>query len=192
IATENGYDLRPNGRARRIAPEMDHRPRCYMTLQQTTHVNSVVISRTEPGVIYASLFHQGEIIRINMKNSRTTRALAGLGHPHGLKPDSNGGYVVTQASAGRVTIFDSEFRCIESFYDFEVEWLQDAYALTQNEYVYTDAYNAKLKVLNLPRKSIEGGLHYEPEFKVYQVRSISDRDIEHFYWLRELEPIRFS
>lgn len=182
-ATEHGYDKCPDGSVRKLDVGADHRFRLYPTLRQATHVNSAVLSRAEPEIVYASLFHQGCIVRLDMEKGSTEVALAGQDHPHGLKTDHNGGYVLTLASSGRVQLLDSEFRCTNSYFDSSVEWLQDACAVSKDRYLYTDVRNARLKMVDVGRKRIEGQYSFEREWKVYQVRSIDNTGWDEFSWV---------
>lgn len=184
-ATENGYERCPDGSVRRVDIHLDHRARFYPTLKQATHVNSAVISRLESKIVYASLFHQGRIVRLDMENGSTEVALAGQDHPHGLKTDHNGGYVLTLASSGRVQLLDGEFRCTDSYFDPEVEWLQDACAVSSERYLYTDVQNARLKMVDFIHKRIEGAYSFEREWKVYQVRCLNGAGWGEFSWIRD-------
>ncbi|HPQ71340.1 MAG TPA: hypothetical protein PKW95_19590 [bacterium] len=184
ISTRHGYQMTPDGHIRIVDSNIDHRPRLYPTRRQATHVNSVVISRSEDKVIYASLFHQGQIVRIDMKNNKTTISLSGLDHPHGLKSDGNGGYVITQASSGRILQLNEKFVCVNSFYDSNVEWLQDASALTKEVYVYPDTMNSKFKLANMQEQQVIGNIKYEKELKAYQVRILPEGSLEKFKWLK--------
>lgn len=184
IAMENGYETRPSGQPRSLDTRADHRTRFYPTLEQATHLNSVVLSRSESSVIYASLFHQGEIIRIDMEKETTDVALAGLDHPHGLKTDGNGGYIHTSASSGRISILNPSFACIASLYDPSVEWLQDACGISRGLYAYTDANKALLRLVDIGSRNCVGAYAYEGHFKVYQVRSTGLRDFAQFEWMR--------
>jgi hypothetical protein len=183
VAIENGYATSPDGRTRILDQSMDHRARYYPTLSQTTHVNSVVVSREDSDILYATLFHQGVIIEIDMRTSNSRVVFAGLDHPHGLRPDYSGGYVVAQASSSRFLLLDDHFRSRGAFFDPEVSWLQDACALTQMVYAYADVNRSRISVVDVEAQRIVARIPYEAQFKAYRLNAYTWNDVT---WLDSL------
>ena len=81
-ATESErYATFPDGSRREIDFSIDHSQASYPTLQQTTHVNSAAF--VDENIIISTLFHQGELIKIDMLTGNTEILLDGMRSPHG-------------------------------------------------------------------------------------------------------------
>lgn len=125
FATKNGYATDQLGNERALILEnTDHRKNVYPTLTHTTHVNSVIEAPFSDTHVLATLFHQGEVVRIDKQTGKTEVLLDNLQSPHGLKR-INEGFIVSNTRQGKVLLLDDEFALVKEF-DFQSSWLQDA------------------------------------------------------------------
>ena len=116
FATENGFTENSYGDNIHTDKEADHRQKIYDTHHNTTHLNSAL--QIEPSVVIATLFHQGEMIRIDKDSGTFDTLLTGLSEPHGLRSTEDGSISLANTVDGEVlrgNISGKEFNPIMSF-----------------------------------------------------------------------------
>lgn len=169
LAVENGYPYLHNGELRQFQKNIDHRKTRYATLDQTTHVNSVIFSRNNPDKLLATLFHTGELIEIDTSSGKHQVIFSGLHHPHSLKPIPSLGFIFVEANSSTIWVVDWDFNVLSRIKDPDCKWLQDACVISDDEIVYLDIYNYCIKVVNINEKKIIGDLPLDSSLKPYQI-----------------------
>jgi hypothetical protein len=178
LATEQQYCVDPLGNTRVIDTGLDHRGKRYPTLMQSTHVNSAIYSRNGDHSIYASLFHQGEILSIDPLTGESNVVLSGLRHPHGLKCVRETGFTFCEASSSTITYADWDGRIIYSHSDPEARWIQDVEMFIPGVFAYLDVYNARIRVWDAERNSIVREIGLPVDLKPYQIRFARTRTVD--------------
>lgn len=145
LATEHGYDTTVAGNVRVIDRQFNYQPVLTVTPEHTTHINTAINDR--PNRILATLFHQGEIIEIDMSSKQSRVLLSGLKSPHNIRPRS-GGFMVSDTRANRVLLLDGNF-AIEREITGMFDWVQDALELDKNlGYLIADSNNDRLMLFD--------------------------------------------
>jgi len=146
FATENGYAVSANGSTRHIDRSKNHQGiNDYSTPEHTTHINSVLEYRKNK--LLATLFHQGELVEIDIKTGKTKIILGGLKEPHNIRRASFG-YIVSDTNGQRVIKFD-KFLQVTGEIKGKFDWVQDAIELKNGNIVIADANNGRIVVTNL-------------------------------------------
>lgn len=173
-ATEHGYKVDPKGRCRKINLNEDHRDLKYPTLQQTTHVNSALYvgkTRFFEETIYASLFHQGEIVAINRETGESCVVMSGLNHPHSLY-EYDGMILFSDSENNRVIITDVDFRENRPLYFSETDWIQDTSLLSNGNILLCDSNNHRILQADVRTGEVVDALEYSQEYKIYQAKEL--------------------
>ncbi len=145
FATENGYSVSANGNVRSIDRNKKHQGiDDYSTPEHTTHINSVL--EYKENKLLATLFHQGELIEIDVTTGKTKTILKKLKQPHNIRKASFG-YVLSDTNGQRVIMIGNNLKFIgELTGDFD--WIQDTIELTNGNMVIADANNGRVLITN--------------------------------------------
>lgn len=152
FATENGYTISANGNKRYIDKNMNHQGiNDYSTPEHTTHINSVL--EYKKNKLLAVLFHQGELVEINIKTGKTNKILDGLKEPHNIRKTSFG-YIISDTNGQRVIKMNKSLKVVgEIRGDFN--WIQDAIELENKNIAIADANNGRIVITNSTGKIID-------------------------------------
>ena len=110
FATENGFNISANSKIRYVDKRKNHQGiDDYSTPEHTTHINSILEYKKDK--LLAVLFHQGELVEINVKSGRTKTILSGLRNPHAIRKSSFG-YIISDTNRGRILKLDENLKII--------------------------------------------------------------------------------
>lgn len=140
IATENGYDEKPNGEKRTIDRELNYQEISTTTPEHTTHINSAL--NYQPEKILATLFHQGQLIEIDIRTKKTKTLLDGMKCPHSIRTRRDG-YLISDSRNNRVLLLDDTFNIAKVFQE-NYDWIIDAVELRDGSYMIGDSNNSRL------------------------------------------------
>ena len=140
LATEHGYDLKPNGEKRVIDRQANYQEVGTSTPEHTTHVNSSLNYRTDK--ILATLFHQGTLIEIDKQNGSSRILLEGLKSPHHARQRKEG-FLVSDTRNNRVLLLDHSF-AIKKAFENDYNWIQDCLELENGHYLIGDSNNSRI------------------------------------------------
>lgn len=147
-AVDNGYERDALGRVRHLNRHADHRGVDYGTLTNVTHVNAV--AELDDGSILATLFHQGQLVRIHRDGS-TEVVLSELQHPHAVRLLPDGRASVADTGRGRVVLVDLAQSTSETVVSITTDWLQDArWEPDSASWVLVDGRSARVVVVPAP------------------------------------------
>lgn len=144
FATENGYNLSPHGGKRIIRREINHQGIDYHTLDHTTHINSM--TEKGSGKILATLFHQGELVEIDLNTGNTKCLISGMKNPHAIRKTSFG-YSVSDTGSGKIIFLNKNLKKCSGI-SINSNWIQDAIELPNNKFLVADNKNGKIICLN--------------------------------------------
>lgn len=151
FATENGYNKTPTGNVRVIDRKSNFQTITTTTPEHTTHINSCLNYRKNK--ILATLFHQGELIEINMKTKESKTLLRGLKCPHSIRK-RKGGYLVSDTRNNRVLLLDKNFE-IKKILKNNYDWVQDTIELSNGNLVIGDSNNNRIIRVDKNGKELE-------------------------------------
>jgi len=132
-AIDHEYGYFPDGIKRQINYNIAHNKTTYPTLQQTTHINSCEphIDKNNTLHVFATLFHQGVVLKINPKTGTSEKYIKDLDSPHSFRiykgHESNLG-MLCDSNNNRVLIdirLDGDGRDYRTLSD-NFKWVQDA------------------------------------------------------------------
>ena len=164
-AFENGYTTDQYGETRNLdmTGNTDYRVIDFPTLQQTTHVNSAISNNN---FVFATLFHQGQLIRIQKTTGEITVLLGGLKNPHAVRFLSDEKLMLSDTGTGDIVIVPIEGGEPERM-NVETKWLQDSIA--KNESTYLAAKTDENEIVEFDQ--IEGrqisSYSFNPEWRFY-------------------------
>jgi hypothetical protein len=144
FATESGYNKTPTGKTRIINRKLNYQNITTTTPEHTTHINSCL--NYKKGKILATLFHQGQLVEIDMKTKKSRILLNNLKCPHHIRKRKDG-YLISDTKNNRVLILDKKFntkKIIENDYN----WVQDAIELKNGDFVIGDSNNDRFIRVN--------------------------------------------
>ena len=151
LATENGYNTTAEGNTRVIDRQLDYQSVVTTTPEHTTHINTAI--NDIPNRVLATLFHQGEVVEIDMVSKQSRVLLSGLKSPHNIRRRS-AGFMVSDTRANRVLLLDDNF-VIEKEITYGFDWVQDAIELDGNlGYLIADSNNDRLVLFDYSGQNI--------------------------------------
>ena len=144
LATENSYTDSPIGE-RVVQRDICHQGVEYSTLFHTTHINSLL--EREPGKILATLFHQGELVEIDLKTGETTCLVREMKNPHSVHRTSFG-FICSDTRNGRIVLLNKK---LEQFGEISTAylWIQDAIELPNKQFLVVDNQVGKLVCIDM-------------------------------------------
>jgi len=166
-AIDNGYEITPLNKKRRISKKIDHRKTGYPTLEQTTHINSAIFSDKNEKKIISSLFHQGEVIEIDRTSGKSKTILRGLKQPHSIyKLERN--FIVSDTNNNRIIIFEKNGKILNKIKG-EFNWIQDSTQLSSGNYLVADSNNHRIIEINDKGQALDY-YNFSKNFKIYQIK----------------------
>jgi len=170
--TENGFTTDSFGAPRELSQLDDHRMFVYDTWLQATHVNSAL--PFGPGIVLATLFHQGALIAIERQSGYARILLAGLARPHALRHGPGMLTVADTANgtgiAGKVVGTERPGDCrFEIDYRIVVRtgWLQDWHALDRGIFLAVDGEQPAVVFLTGSGEVIRRD-EFDPDWYLYE------------------------
>lgn len=146
LATEHGYSHSPEGNLRKVSWDKDYRGVNTATIEHTTHVNSCLT--LDPDEILATLFHQGEVVKINKKTGKVNAVLSGMRCPHHIRR-AESGYLVSDTRNERVLLLDEDYEIIKEIRG-RFDWVQDAVSTDDGKIIVVgDSNNGRIVKTNL-------------------------------------------
>lgn len=174
FATENGYELDMLGKKTKVDMDLDHAKLDHPTLMQTTHINSAIYKDDEERKVLATLFHQGEVIEIDKNTCEIKTLLRGLKQPHSVYKDGNS-FLVSDTNNGQVILFNAAGEILKTIKG-DFNWIQDAIALRNGNYLIADANNHQLVEVDINSK-IVSTFKYSLEYKIYNIREVTEQQM---------------
>lgn len=141
VATDHGFRHTPIGQIRHVDSEAIHQGVEYATPSHTTHVNSVL--QVDSHTILVVLFHQGQLIAIDIKSNEVKILLDGLEHPHGIRRGKKNQFMICDTSRGKLLVLNSNFQVHHEIL-IQSDWIQDAVELNDGSIVIADASGHRL------------------------------------------------
>lgn len=163
LATQHGYDRLLSGGIRRVAAHKDWSQFAVGTMEETTHINSAAVF--DDRTVLATLFAQGELIKIDRLTGRADVMLRGLDRPHRIQRirGSGSGWTVCDSATSRVILLDESLNIVREIYG-GFNWVQDAVALNGIMFVL-DANNCRIVEYDLARNRCTAEFLYPEKWK---------------------------
>jgi len=157
LATENGYSYTPTGNERVIDRTKNYQLISTTTPQHTTHINSAI--NYKPGKILATLFHQGELIEIDMESGISRVIDDNMKGPHSIRTRKEG-YLVSDTINNQVRLYGPDLR-VEMLISGDYDWIIDTVETHDENYLIADSNNDRIVKVSSKGKelnSLEEGL----------------------------------
>lgn len=122
-AFEHGYDKLPTGEPRIFNKEEDYREVELATDNRSTHVNSALL--LDDNTLLATLFHQGQLVKIRRDTGDVEVLFEGLDHPHCIRRRRKG-FLLSDTRHGRIVLFDKDLK-FEKEISYGASWIQDSF-----------------------------------------------------------------
>lgn len=167
-AVDHGYNKLPNGKSRTLPKNINHNEYVYPTLSQTTHVNSAV--DYDEHYILSTLFHQGQLVKIDRRTGRHEVLLRGLTCPHGVKRYCKG-WVISNTKANEILMLNENFECVKVIQG-EYEWIQDNCPITNGNILVADANHHRVVEIDPTTNIIKQEYKFSGSWRIYQVSMI--------------------
>ncbi|MBL7059298.1 hypothetical protein ISS08_02500 [Candidatus Pacearchaeota archaeon] len=167
-ATDNGFIKDQYGTPRKIDKSISHNNINYLTLFQTTHINSAIYSTDAEETIFASLFHQGNIISIDVKSKNIDILLKGMRNQHSIYPLASGEFIVSNTRSNEIFIFNINGKIIRKI-GVDFGWIQDSIELSNENILVADSNNHKLVEIDYNGNEISV-FNYPDNWRIYQVK----------------------
>ena len=120
-AFEHGYDKLPTGEPRIFNKDEDYRKVELATDNRSTHVNSALL--LNDNTLLATLFHQGQVVKIQRDTGDVEVIFEGLDHPHCIRRRGNG-FLVSDTRNDRIVLFNDYLK-VEKEISYGSSWIQD-------------------------------------------------------------------
>lgn len=167
FAFEHGYDKDMFGNKREINCDRDYTNIDFPTLYHTTHVNAAIVDPKNSGKILATLFHQGEIVRVDKVTGQVEKVVSGLKNCHSLQHVDKT-FICSNTKEGEVILFDEQFKKI-NLLKFDSKWIQDATITEWNTFLVGDSERNRILEWSLDESKIINIYEYNPEWRIYQI-----------------------
>lgn len=168
LACAHGYRRTALGAATWTRRGRDYRSSMVNTLDQSTHCNSAIALKYHGReTVFATLFHQGEIIAIDKASGKHEVVFRGLDRPHSIRRAGHG-WLVCDSRSGAVLILDSDF-WISRVIKGDFNWVQDAVALDDEALLIADSNNSRLLIWNMAKGKIEREVRYPELWRIFQI-----------------------
>lgn len=164
---DDAYPYDQFGQRRTINKGINHQEVIYPSLNQTTHVNFARYENRLENSILATLFHQGELIKINKKNLDIQVLIEGLKNPHTINDYDDKHYLVCDTRDSGIIIMDKKSYQINKKLKNNFSWLQDAVLHNGNIYV-ADADHHRIVRITLTGDIVDEYI-YSSEYRIYQL-----------------------
>ena len=177
---EYGYDF-PSNCKRPFDKEKNYN-NLYQTLNlQATHVNSA--RYWDSTTILATLFHQGELIKIDFSCNRIEKIMTNLQRPHSIRKRKNG-YMLCDSKAGAVVLLDKTLKNLKRIAT-GCFWIQDAMEVDETIYAlankpkYTETNETSQAIL-IKDEKIDSRLDFG-DCRLYEIHEVAPSDVD--YWV---------
>lgn len=172
FATENGYNKTPTGKIRIIDKNLNYQKITTTTPEHTTHINSCL--NYKKNKILAVLFHQGELIEIDMKTKSSKILVKGLRCPHFIK-ERRGGYLISDSRNNQVLLLNKSFR-IERVIKNNYDWVQDTIEISNGNLIIGDSNNERIIRVDRNGKELEVLPMEKNSKKIFSFLAITKRE----------------
>lgn len=180
FATENGYDLMPSGKRRVVDKKISHQGIEYCTVQHTTHINSAI--EYQPDLILATLFHQGILLKIDLRTGYSQPILSGMKNPHSIR-ETSFGYIVSDTNGKRVVKLNKELYQIgELTGDFD--WIQDTIELEDGNFIVADVNHGRLVLVDSQGNMLSQHIYGADNKKVGSMLTLDRQEAENIFGSR--------
>lgn len=132
LATENGYGKSPSGKTRVINRGKNYNYINTITPDHTTHINTAIYQ--DDGNILATLFHQGQLVKINKRTGSVDLLLSGLSCPHHVRRIEKG-YILSDTRNNRILLVDNNYKIVDIIFNNKFDWIQDAIVLNNGSFL---------------------------------------------------------
>jgi hypothetical protein len=172
---ENGYPETANQTIRQLSKEDNHQNQPYATKEQTTHVNRAIFMEAAVDspdferYVLVTLFHQGQLIKVDRQTNQIEVLVDGLKCPHSVRQYGDR-FVVSDSMHNRVLILDSEF-AVERIVTGNYGWVQDACLVDDTTLVLADCDNHKIIFHDLETGE-EEEFGYSQQWRIFQIELI--------------------
>jgi len=166
-ATEHGFDKDQNGKDITYDKSKAYDNNSIPTSSQSTHLNySVELDKDH---YLVSLFHQGELIRIDNKDGSFKVVADNLAGPHSIRQIDNKFYIADSKN-GRVLVFDKDFKKIDQIV-IDKGWIQDVRETpNDNSKLFVgDADNCNLHLIDLTSKLIIDTFSFSKNWRISSI-----------------------
>lgn len=164
------YSNTPLGSKRKLSKSEDHRSKEYATVYQTTHVNSAIMVKDDENserYLLATLFHQGQLVRVDRTTNEIVIILDGLNCPHAIRQYDNY-FTLCDSRNNRVLILNKDFS-IHKEVKGDYNWVQDAFLVEdENLLVLADSNNNRIIFHDLSTSS-EEIVKYDEGWRIFQI-----------------------
>ncbi len=144
------------------------------TAQRAAFINSVVYDTKEAGWLLATMFHEGAVYRINMRNGRHEKVLDGMKSPHGGR-NYHDTYMATSTATGELLFGNGDridFRKMKGKPSelYDLEWLQNTTCFDDS--LMTIDANRNAFVLIEPEKGLYDMISFDPQWAIQDVAEV--------------------
>ena len=170
-AAEHGYTTSPSGHARASGRGNEHRNVHYHTRYQAVHLNTVTFADPDERYVLVTLFHQGQLLRIDRRGDGTPEVLLdGLARPHAIRRIP-GGWSLANSWGCEFLILDEQFRIVDR-YQYDGGWMQDAVRLSDGSFALNDVDNHTIVRVSGPPWTTTDVLHYDKLWRLYDLGEV--------------------
>lgn len=171
-AIEEGYIENKLSEMREIDKGINHNLIDYPTLQQTTHLNSAISVDKSGNEILCSLFHQGQIIKINKKKNTHKVLLKGLKQPHALRKISQKVFLISDTNKSRIILFDKNGKILQKIKG-DFDWIPCSTKLSNNNYLVADSNNNRIVEIDKKGNQVSS-YEFDKNYKIYQIEEVKN------------------
>ncbi|MBI2875801.1 MAG: hypothetical protein HYY20_02845 [Candidatus Tectomicrobia bacterium] len=196
-AFEHGYDKLPTGEPRIFNKEEDYRSVELATDNRSTHVNSALL--IDDNTLLATLFHQGQLVKIRRDTGDVEVLFEGLDHPHCIRR-RRAGFLLSDTRHGRIVLFDKSLQ-FEREISYGASWIQDSFEASDGSLfsiadcdIFGDDPGETNSVVQLdPETSkILRRLNAGDQPRLYQFKEVTQEQAFHWQHLWKDEPFDLS
>lgn len=137
-------------------------------MHQTTHVNFAKYIDDNEKKILATLFHPGEIVKIEKDTGKIEILLKNLNHPHNVYGYSDNEYLVVDSDNNRAIVVNKTSLQIKlEFKNVDFSWIQDAVRVDNHLFI-ASADNCKIVKVNLKNQIIDS-FTFSKNYRIFQI-----------------------
>lgn len=172
-ATDYGFSSMNPKMKKKLSKSKDYRTKLFGVYDQATHINSAI--ETKDKNIIATLFHQGEIIKIDRETGNYKILVGDLKKPHFVRK-IRGGFIVCDTGNHRILLFNNEFRIREEI-NLGCEWIQDAWLSFDGRLMWVlDCNNTRVVKIDLTTKKEVASYKYDLNYRGFQIYPVKNRN----------------
>lgn len=175
-AGDHGFTTTRVGHERRPEKAVDHRDRYYHTRYQTTHLNAARYRDAEERFLLVLLWQQGSLVEIDTAlpagEQHPRVVLDGLHHPHSIRPQPGGGWLVVNSQGEELVLLDPDLRVVRRIPGVP-GWIQDAVGVGPDRWLVADVNRFRLLLQDDSGQEIDS-IPFNPNWRVYGLDVMSD------------------